>query len=122
MPPAGTAATAPQAAGKQDPGGPPPGKAASGVPGSAPAGALPSSGPKAEPGVHWTLQVVSTPDQTEAQRVAVKVRAAGFPAAVVADKGLYKVRLTSPGTRDAVDATALKLKARGFKPFAIKVE
>jgi cell division protein FtsN len=66
--------------------------------------------------------VVSTPDQDEAQRVAVKVRAAGFPAAVVADKGLFKVRLSPPGAREAVDAIAAKLKARGFKPFAIKVE
>ena len=37
-------------------------------------------------------------------------------------KGLFKVRLTRAGPREAVDATALKLKNRGFKPFAMKVE
>jgi len=98
------------------------GKLVSGQPSSGAAGAGPSPEKKADAGVHWVLQVVSTPDQDEAQRVAVKVRAAGFPAAVVADKGLFKVRLISPGAREAVDAIALKLKVRGFKPFAIKVE
>jgi len=77
---------------------------------------------KPEAGVRWTLQLVSTPDPAEAQRMAVKARAAGFPTATVAEKGLFKVRLATPGPREAVDVTAQKLKNRGFKPFAMKVE
>ena len=120
-------------AGRPDPGRPDPGKL---DPGKQPGTGLPVPGPqaaeptagkpfpekKADSGVRWTLQLVSTPDPDEAQRMAAKSRAAGFPAAVVPDKGLYKVRLTPPAAREAVDATALKLKNRGFKPFAIKVE
>jgi hypothetical protein len=53
--------------------------------------------------------------------MALRVRAAGFPATVISDKGLFKVRLVQPATRDAADATALKLKNRGFKPFPMKV-
>lgn len=70
----------------------------------------------------WTLQLISTPDPAEAQRMAAKARASGFPTATVLDKGLHKVRLIQPGTREAADATAQKLKNRGFKPFAIKVD
>jgi cell division septation protein DedD len=73
-------------------------------------------------GQHWTLQLVSTPDQDEAQRMVAKVRAAGFPATVAHEKGLYKVRLTQVMAREAADATAARLKNRGFKPFAMKVE
>lgn len=76
----------------------------------------------AESGPRWTLQLISTPDQDEAQRMAGRVRAAGFPAGVIIDKGLFKVRLVQSGPRDAVDATAVKLKNRGFKPFAMKVD
>jgi hypothetical protein len=39
----------------------------------------------------------------------------------VAEKGLFKVRLAQTGPRETMDATSLKLKNRGFKPFAIKV-
>jgi cell division protein FtsN len=69
---------------------------------------------------HWTLQLISTPDSSEAQRMLARVRSAGFPATVVQEKGLFKVRLTQTGTRDAVDATANRLKNRGFKPFPMK--
>ena len=69
---------------------------------------------------HWSLQLVSTPDAAEAQRMATKARDAGFPTVIVKDNGLLKVRLTQTGTRQAVDSAAAKLKNRGFKPFAIK--
>ena len=69
---------------------------------------------------HWSLQLVSTPDAAEAQRMATKARDAGFPTVTIKDKGLLKVRLVQTGTREAVDTTAGKLKNRGFKPFAIK--
>jgi cell division septation protein DedD len=79
----------------------------------------PPAKPAADPG-RWTLQLVSTPDADEAQRMVVRARAAGFPAAVVQDKGLFKVRLTQSDTREATDATALRLRNRGFKPFPMK--
>ena len=87
----------------------------------APKDADPAPEKKAPEAGHWTLQLVSTPDQAEAQRMVGKARGAGFPAAIVQDKGLFKVRLIQPGSREAVDATAQKLKNRGFKPFAMKI-
>ena len=88
----------------------------------APAPPAAAAAKKAEPAVRWTLQLVSTPDAAEAQRMAAKAKAAGFPTATVTDKGLFKVRLAVPGPREAMDSTAHKLKNRGFKPFAMKVE
>ena len=75
---------------------------------------------KGDPAIRWTLQLISTPDPAEAQRMAAKAKAAGFPTVTVIDKGLSKVRLAQPGSRESIDATALKLKNRGFKPFAMK--
>ena len=75
---------------------------------------------KPEGASHWNLQLVSTPDSSEAQRMAARARNAGFPTVTVSEKGLFKVRLTQTGSRDTMDATALKLKSRGYKPFAIR--
>jgi hypothetical protein len=77
---------------------------------------------KAEGTQRWTLQLISTPDAAEAQRMAAKAKSSGFATATIAEKGLFKVRLAAPGPREAMDAMALKLKNRGFKPFAMKVE
>ena len=86
-----------------------------------PAGKLgKTADPKAAPEPRWSLQLVSTPDPAEAQRMATRARDAGFPTVTVKDNGLLKVRLIQTGARDAVDATALKLKNRGFKPFALR--
>ncbi len=87
-----------------------------------PAAARPAAQGQGEAATRWTLQLISTPDAAEAERMAAKAKAAGFPTATISEKGLFKVRLAAPGPREAVDATALKLKNRGFKPFAIKVE
>ena len=76
---------------------------------------------KPEGEAHWNLQLVSTPDSSEAQRMATRARNSGFPTVTVSEKGLFKVRLVQAGSREAVDATALKLKNRGYKPFAIRV-
>lgn len=70
----------------------------------------------------WTLQLLSTPDQTEADRAAAKAKAAGYPAQVVKGNGVYKVRWNHTGTKTDVDATATKMKAAGFRPFAVPVE
>ncbi len=70
----------------------------------------------------WTLQLLSTPDKAEAERVAAKAKAAGFTAQVVKGKGLFKVRWNHAGTKPEVDTAATKMKAAGFKPFAVPVE
>ncbi len=69
----------------------------------------------------WTLQLVSTPDETEAKRVAEKCKAAGFTPTVVKEKKLFKVRLAKPGARADVEAAAARLKARGQGSFPVKV-
>src|SRR5208283_514906 len=88
----------------------------------APAGAAAKPARPGDDLARWTLQLISTPDSAEAGRTAAKAKAAGFPSTVVAEKGLFKVRLIQAGPRTAMDATALRLKNHGFKPFAIKVE
>ena len=70
----------------------------------------------------WTLQLVSTPDKTEAERVASRAKAAGYAAQVVKEGGEYKVRWNHAGPKAGVDTEALKLKAAGFRPFAVPVE
>ena len=77
---------------------------------------------KAEAEGRWTLQIVSTPDASEAKRVAAKAKAAGFRTEIITEKGLAKVRLTGAMDRKAADASMQRLKNHGFKPFAIKVD
>ena len=74
------------------------------------------------PAARWTLQLVSTPDKTEADRVAGRAKAAGYAAQVVKDGATYKVRWNHAGAKPEVDAAAVKLKVSGFKPFAVPVE
>jgi cell division protein FtsN len=87
----------------------------------------PKAPAKAEPKVtesegHWTLQVVSTPDAAEAKAMLAKVKGMGFKAETVNEKGLYKVRLVPAVKREAADASMQRLRNRGFKPFAVKVD
>jgi flagellum-specific peptidoglycan hydrolase FlgJ len=78
--------------------------------------------PKAEAkGDQWTLQLVSTPDETEAKRVAEKAKAAGFTPTIVKEKGQFKVRLAKPGSKPEMDAAALRLKAKGQGSFPVKM-
>lgn len=70
----------------------------------------------------WTLQLLSTPDATEAKKVAAHAKATGHPATVVKEKGVYKVRLAKSSDRATADATAAKLKKAGIKSFAVKAE
>jgi len=67
----------------------------------------------------WTLQLVSTPDESEAKRVAEKSKAAGFTPTVVKEKGLFKVRLAKPGSRAEMEAAAARLKAKGQGSFPL---
>ncbi len=100
--------------------------------------ASPKPEPKAEPkaeaktdtrtetkgagGERWTLQLVATPDKAEATRIAAKAKEAGFPAKVLKDGKTWKVRLDRGAPKEAADATGEKLKAAGFKPFAVRVD
>lgn len=79
--------------------------------------------PKPEPpGPRWTLQLVTTTDPTEIDRLAAKAKAAGYGTTVIKEKGVLKLRITQVGAREKIDASAAKLKDAGFKPFAVKVE
>lgn len=82
----------------------------------------PSPASAASPGGKWTLQLLSTPDRAEADRLSAKAKAAGFAAQIVKDRGDFKVRWNHAGTKPDVDAAAIKMKAAGFKPFAVPVE
>ena len=82
----------------------------------------PAQAPAAAPGPgdRWTLQLVATPDATEARKVAERAKAAGFTTTTVKEKGQVKVRTARPTDRATADRTAEKLKKAGFKPFAVK--
>jgi outer membrane biosynthesis protein TonB len=71
---------------------------------------------------HWTAQLLSTTDASEATRMAARAKAAGFAATTVKEKGTIKVRLTHSGKRAEVDATVSKLKAKGLHAFPIKID
>jgi cell division septation protein DedD len=74
-------------------------------------------------GTQWTLQLVSTSDEKEAQRVVDKAKSAGFKTRTIKDtKGNFKVRLAQPSNREAIDQASEKLKKANLKPFAVKVE
>jgi hypothetical protein len=76
---------------------------------------------KPEGATSWTIQLISTPDAKEAQRMIGRVQAAGFSAVTVNERGVFKVRLSKAGSRETIDAIMAKLKNRGFKPFAVKI-
>lgn len=84
--------------------------------------AKPETKPEAKGEEKWTLQLVSTPDETEAKRVAEKTKASGFTPTIVKGKGQFKVRLAKGGTRAEMEAAAAKLKARGQASFPVKSE
>lgn len=88
---------------------------------TAPIAATPSPGPVVKP-AKWTLQLVSTPDKAEADRVSAKAKTAGYASQVMKDGLYYKVRWNHAATKPDVDAAAMKMKAAGFKPFAVPVE
>ncbi len=82
------------------------------------AGPEPASGPAEK----WTLQLVATPEKAEADRVAARARAAGFPARTVKDGKAWKVRLAKAAPKEAADATAERMRSAGFKPFAVRAD
>jgi cell division protein FtsN len=68
----------------------------------------------------WTLQLVSTSDPDEAERIAAKAKAAGYTTITVKDRKAYKVRLAKPAPKAEMDAAETRLKAKGFKTFVVK--
>jgi cell division protein FtsN len=84
--------------------------------------AEPKAADKPAPTEAWTLQLIATAEAAEAKRVADKAKAAGFTTSTVKEKNQFKVRLSKPADRAAMDKAAEKLKKAGFKPFAVKVE
>ncbi|HEX9082010.1 MAG TPA: SPOR domain-containing protein [Holophagaceae bacterium] len=87
---------------------------------TAPPAPKPEDAAIAAEGQVWTLQLVATPDAAEAKRVAARAKSAGFATTTARERGQYKVRLDASGDRAAMDATALRLKKAGFKPFPVK--
>lgn len=81
-----------------------------------------SATPAPAPSGKWTLQLLSTPDKAEADRTSAKAKAAGYAAHIVKDHGTYKVRWNHSGAKPDMDAAVIKMKAAGFKPFAMPVE
>ncbi len=77
--------------------------------------------PPLEPG-HRTPQLITPPDAPEAPRPQKRLSEKGFPATTLQDKQLYKVRIAKATTREEVNKINEKLKARGFKPFVLKVD
>ncbi len=72
-------------------------------------------------GSRWMVQLVSTPDSDEADRVAAKAKSDGFATTTLSEKGAFKVRITKPGSREDIDALSQKLKERGFRTYPIKL-
>ncbi|HWQ08864.1 MAG TPA: SPOR domain-containing protein [Holophaga sp.] len=70
----------------------------------------------------WTLQLVSTSDPDEAERIAARAKAAGYTTITVKDRKAYKVRLAKPGPKVDMDAAETKLKAKGFRTFVVKTD
>lgn len=81
-----------------------------------------ASAPKGGTGEQWTLQLVSTAEKAEADRVAAKAKAAGFPARLLKDGKTWKVRLVKAAPKEAADAAAEKMRGAGFKPFAVRAD
>ncbi|MBP1626777.1 MAG: hypothetical protein H6Q00_1252 [Holophagaceae bacterium] len=82
----------------------------------------PKAPAKPEPAGKWSVQLVSTTDAAEASRVAAKAKAAGYATVIVKDRTLHKVRLSKATSKEAADAAAKAVKAKGFKPFPVKVD
>lgn len=77
---------------------------------------------KAEPGEGWTQQLVTTTDPGEAKRIAARAKEAGFETLELKAGDAIRVRLKGRLTKADADAAGAKLKEKGLKPFAVKVD
>jgi cell division protein FtsN len=82
----------------------------------------PKSEAKPAPGERWTQQLVTTTDAAEAKRIAARAKEAGFETVEVKAGSAVKVRVKGFMSRADANAAAEKLKEKGLKPFAVKVE
>jgi hypothetical protein len=80
------------------------------------------AGAKPAPGEGWTQQLITTTDPAEVKRITARAREAGFEVVEVKAGASVKVRLKGAMSRSQADAAAEKLKERGLKPFAVKVD
>lgn len=77
---------------------------------------------KPAPGERWTQQLVTTTDPAEAKRIAARAKEAGFETVEIKAGNAVKVRVKGFMSRADANAAAEKLKEKGLKPFAVKVE
>lgn len=77
---------------------------------------------KPEPGSAWTQQLVTTSDPAEAKRIAARAKEAGFETLELKAGDSIRVRVKGRMTKADADAAGVKLKDKGLKPFAVKVD
>lgn len=77
---------------------------------------------KAEPGERWTQQLITTTDPAEAKRIAARAREAGYETLEVKTGESIRVRIKGRMSKPDADAAGAKLKEKGLKPFAVKVD
>jgi hypothetical protein len=77
-------------------------------------------GRPAAPRAHFRVQVAAVATPGAADDAAGKVEKLGYPAVIVRERGLYKVRAGAFGSREAAQAAVGKLKAAlGGSPFVV---
>jgi outer membrane biosynthesis protein TonB len=76
----------------------------------------------AEAGDRWTQQLVTTTDPAEAKRIAARAKEAGYDTVEVKAGDAIRVRIKGRMAKTDADAVGAKLKEKGLKPFAVKVE
>jgi outer membrane biosynthesis protein TonB len=77
---------------------------------------------KIDPGEGWTQQLVTTTDAAEARRIAARANEAGYETVEVKTGDSIRVRVKGRMSKPDADAAGAKLKEKGLKPFAVKVE
>ncbi len=71
----------------------------------------------------FRVQVSAVATPGAADDMATRIESLGFPAVIVRERGLYKVRAGAFGTREEAQAAARKLKARlGGSPFVVAAQ
>jgi hypothetical protein len=85
-----------------------------------PTRAVPQPPSPPAPRTIFRVQVAAVATPAAADEAASKLESLGYPAAIVRERGLYKVRAGAFSTRDEAQAAARKLKAQiGGSPFVV---
>ena len=77
---------------------------------------------KTESGDRWTQQLVTTTDPAEAKRIAARAKEAGYETFEIKTGESIRVRIKGRMSKPDADAAGAKLKEKGLKPFAVKVD